>query len=402
MLLIIIVTVFVVVVTTLFYLWFLRPGSGAKASPKVELAKAPVQETMEMPKGPEVAKKDTGIEGTKRRIQTLRLAVVAKLPFPDSRKKQIWRYLDDYVGHFIVSTNDGRCRFYSLEGEIIRRKQRISHDQETEFRVLNAVREPITFSRKALLHRTERDPRGKCDVAFGCGDDGHRGKITSICSLGHYFITAGDDSARVYSQQDFNRDPNTYTPKPVYIWKHSHRVEAVNGHGHDAFTACHDGLIRQYSLKDGQLVGTLSSQEEGNSCRCIDANAEVVVSGGSDRKVYVWDRCSGKNRFALKGHKDWVLSLALSPSGDALASCGGTDETVRLWDVRKGHLVWSLSSWQEPVNQVVWGAILIIGLKKKIVLFNGKVSRDEDGTIMCSKEMTRKVTLPSPIIGLSI
>jgi len=72
-------------------------------------------------------------------------------------------------------------------------------------------------------------------------------------------------------------------------------------------------------------------------------------SAGSRNSVLVLDAESGGLRRELKGHRDWVLDVALSPDGQRAVSVG-RDGTVRLWDVRSG-----LES--RPMKAAyVWGA----------------------------------------------
>ena len=40
----------------------------------------------------------------------------------------------------------------------------------------------------------------------------------------------------------------------------------------------------------------------------------------------------------LKGHTDWITSVAFNPDGKTLASAS-RDETINLWDVQKGKLL---------------------------------------------------------------
>jgi WD40 repeat protein len=68
----------------------------------------------------------------------------------------------------------------------------------------------------------------------------------------------------------------------------------------------------------------------------VSLDGRRVVSGGTDRTVRVWDLASGKAEQALEGHIDWVRAVAVSPGGRRLVS-GGDDGTVRVWDLASGE-----------------------------------------------------------------
>ena len=65
----------------------------------------------------------------------------------------------------------------------------------------------------------------------------------------------------------------------------------------------------------------------------LSSDGETVYSGGVDGVVRVWDVRRGAVLLSLSGHADSVTGLALSHDGATLLSMS-TDTTLRAWDVR--------------------------------------------------------------------
>ncbi len=61
-----------------------------------------------------------------------------------------------------------------------------------------------------------------------------------------------------------------------------------------------------------------------------------IVTGSWDGTVKVWDADKGQELLSLKGHTDWVTSVAFSPDGKRIVS-GSEDKTVKVWDAEKGQ-----------------------------------------------------------------
>ncbi|HKS16541.1 MAG TPA: hypothetical protein VJU16_04460, partial [Planctomycetota bacterium] len=60
-----------------------------------------------------------------------------------------------------------------------------------------------------------------------------------------------------------------------------------------------------------------------------------LITAGYDHTVRTWDASTGQSLSVLKGHKDAVYSVALTPAEDRILSWS-RDGEVRLWTIKVG------------------------------------------------------------------
>ncbi|WP_448268354.1 nSTAND1 domain-containing NTPase [Nostoc sp. DSM 114159] len=65
----------------------------------------------------------------------------------------------------------------------------------------------------------------------------------------------------------------------------------------------------------------------------ISPDSQMIVSGGLDGTVRLWDVLGNPIGQPFQGHEDSVYSVAISPDGQIIVS-GSRDKTVRLWDIQ--------------------------------------------------------------------
>ncbi|SZF01699.1 unnamed protein product [Blumeria hordei] len=102
-----------------------------------------------------------------------------------------------------------------------------------------------------------------------------------------------------------------------------------------------DRTVRLWDIEAGHNTLTLSI-EDGVTTVAISPDTKYVAAGSLDKSVRVWDTNSGYLVERLEGpdgHKDSVYSVAFAPNGKDLVS-GSLDKTIKMWELvapRGGH-----------------------------------------------------------------
>ncbi|KAJ1472909.1 WD40-repeat-containing domain protein [Baffinella frigidus] len=120
--------------------------------------------------------------------------------------------------------------------------------------------------------------------------------------------------------------------------------------------------------------------------RCVATSPDnnVIVTGGHDSFVRVWDIRNKTLVRKLIGHMGHVLSCVFSPDGATIAS-GSEDSTARLWNLN-GYLVHKFDGHTAPVTCVditESGRHILTGSKDKHVAIYSASTLREVGRWVC-------------------
>ena len=119
-----------------------------------------------------------------------------------------------------------------------------------------------------------------------------------------------------------------------------------------------DKLIKVWNVGTGDLMQTLSGHTEGLSDVAWSHDSDMLASASDDKTVRLWSvesvglssllsphasctylRGQGALLKTLIGHTNFVFCVNFNPTSNLLVS-GGFDETVRVWDVARGMSWW--------------------------------------------------------------
>ena len=101
----------------------------------------------------------------------------------------------------------------------------------------------------------------------------------------------------------------------------------------------------------------------------------IATGGGEDFAVKLWDARTGRLLQTLMGHSGAVMDVNFSPDGTRLAS-GSEDQTVKLWDVASGEEVLTLRGHDRIVHAVQFSPdgqwLVSAGGDGRLILWDGR------------------------------
>jgi WD40 repeat protein len=95
-----------------------------------------------------------------------------------------------------------------------------------------------------------------------------------------------------------------------------------------------DGKILFCAFDQNGLIfqSGISAHEGGVHAIAFSPNGRLLVSGGRDHAIKVWNAADGELLTALAAHRKPIQTIAFHPHGHLFASAGG-DHMIRLWGV---------------------------------------------------------------------
>ncbi|MGV8056844.1 MAG: caspase family protein [Smithellaceae bacterium] len=94
-----------------------------------------------------------------------------------------------------------------------------------------------------------------------------------------------------------------------------------------------DGKVKNYFIDQKFLLGKNAVQ--------FSPDEKLIISGGGDKLVKIWDVASGKELKRFAGHESEINAVSFSSDGKYALSAGGKvwgdkDSTIRVWEVETG------------------------------------------------------------------
>jgi len=110
---------------------------------------------------------------------------------------------------------------------------------------------------------------------------------------------------------------------------------------------------KKSELQKWQCLQTIRGHAGAVLSVAISPDGQTIASGSSDNNIKIWQLLTGSLLLTLTGHADAVLSVAFSSDGLYIAS-GSKDKTVNIWHLETVSLWRSLSGHADAVDSVLF------------------------------------------------
>lgn len=118
-----------------------------------------------------------------------------------------------------------------------------------------------------------------------------------------------------------------------------HTSGTITGFGADGqFVLCrHHDFHEIWSIRTGECIGAFKDAvQELYRETCLSGDGNLLLTGGRDGVLVLWNVQDGRRLRVLKGHIGAVNTICLSMDGK-LALSGSDDRTIRMWNVKTGE-----------------------------------------------------------------
>lgn len=136
-----------------------------------------------------------------------------------------------------------------------------------------------------------------------------------------------------------------------------------------ASSSFNDKKVVFWDVDTWEPKGTLNLPS--GSAITFSPDSRTLVTKGLSGRLYLWDVASGTLKTELTGHVSRFASVAFSPDGRTLASCGS--DQLFLWDWRSGEQKMSISGHTKSINAIAFSpdnGILATGSRGEINIWD--------------------------------
>jgi len=167
---------------------------------------------------------------------------------------------------------------------------------------------------------------------------GHSGWVTSIATTAEnpdQILSASRDKSIIIWQ--LTRDSDNYGVPRRRLQGHNHFIQdlAISSDGQFALSASWDKTLRLWDLNSGQTTRRFIGHTGDVLSVSFSADNRQIVSASRDKSIKLWNTL-GECKYTIvdDGHTEWVSCVRFSPNtANPVIVSGGWDKLVKVWNL---------------------------------------------------------------------
>ncbi|KIY51901.1 WD40 repeat-like protein [Fistulina hepatica ATCC 64428] len=164
-----------------------------------------------------------------------------------------------------------------------------------------------------------------------------------------------------------------------------------------------DKKLRVWDVKTGYCLHVLAGHRSTIRCIKVLHRQSIVITGSRDATLRVWDIQHGKLLHVLEGHGNSVRCIDVA--GDRVVS-GSYDTTLRIWDVKTGKCLHILAGHLQQIYCVVFDGVHVVsgGLDTTVRVWDAETGHciallTGHSALVCQLQILQATTTKEPLLA---
>ena len=185
----------------------------------------------------------------------------------------------------------------------------------------------------SAIFRIKDNYKGHTDYPVRCAVFSHDGKRIASESCNRIIVWDANNGKLLFDVVQNNLDSSCFHKSgiPIAFSNDDSFIVTVN--------AYNNSIIIMDSFKDNQMESMIGYHDDEVLSVAISPNDDYIASSSIDGTIKLWNmRMGWQVGEPFEGHKDIINSISFSPDGNRIVSAS-SDRTIRIWDIQTGKQI---------------------------------------------------------------